>query len=476
MPITKCPACGERVRVRDGDRRVRCPECGKSFRTDTDDDDEGERPRRPRRAAPARRGRRSKGPLLVGAGVLLAVVVVAVMLIARKGGDGATAPADPAKVTLENFRRVQVGMDLAEVEGILGGSESSSENDMRRAYAKALGEVHAAMETGWSRFSGAATWRRWEGKNLRVWVVFAKAREDGPPLAAFSTALDESGGKATPHSGIQSFLGNTDLAEANARRKQEQALRDDPKWVRGPQARELILGDWREPSVSGYLFHRDGKLTTFKQYETHIYGSETTFRVLDDTHVEIVPPRMHPDLPTIPQKYEFRINPDELVLFETGTNPIIPIRGPYYRVPAPPGKPGYDKVIGPMLATIRGADRDRAFTMFREYKRLGKSGAPGLPVMLELALGADDRAAREAMDAIGWMREAGAPAVPTLIQVARGADAKKATSAVYGLAHIGPAARDALPALRPLLTTATDGSLRTALTYAIERIEGKKKP
>jgi hypothetical protein len=468
MPIAKCPACGERVRVRGDDRRVRCPECGKSFRTD--DDDEDERPRR-RERQPARR-RASRLPLVIGGGVLLVVVVVAVVLIVRKGNDGSTAPTDPAKVTLDNFRRVKTGMDLAEVEGILGGSASSSENDMRRAFAKALGEMQAAMETGWSRFSGAATWRRWEGKNLRVWVVFSKT-DDGPPLAAYSTALEESGGKATPHNGIQTFLGNTDLAKANEQRKKEQALRDDPKWVRGAQARELLLGDWREPSVSGYLFHRDGKLTTFQQYETDIQGKDTTFRVLDDSHVEIVPPSMHPNLRTFPQKYEFRINPDELVLFETGTNPIIPIRGPYYRVPAPPGKPGYDKVIAPMLAAIKGGGEEKRYTMFREYKRLGKSGAPGLPVMLELALGADARAAGEAMDAIGWMREGGVPAVPTLVQLARGPDAKKATSATYALGHIGPAARDALPALRELLSK-PDSPTRDALNYAIERIEGKK--
>jgi hypothetical protein len=407
--------------------------------------------------------------------VLLVVVVVAVVLIARKGNDGSTAPADPAKVTLDNFRRVQVGMDLAEVEGILGGGVSSSENDMRRAFARALGEMNAAVETGWSRFSGAATWRRWDGKNLRVWVVFAKARDDGPPLAAYSTALEESGGKAKPHSGIQTFLGNTDLAEANEKRKKEQALRDDPKWVRGPQVRELLFGDWRQPSVSGYLFHRDGKLTTFQQYETHVQGSDTTYRVLDDSHVEFVPPRMHPDLPTIPQKYEFRINPDELVLFETGTNPIIPVRGPYYRVPAPPGKPGYDKVLAPMLAAIKGGGEEKRYTMFREYKRLGPSGAPGLPVMLELARGADDRAAREAMDAIGCMRAAGAPAVPTLVALARGADVKRATSAIYALAHIGPAASGALPVLRELLSK-PDSPNRDALTYAVEHIEGKKKP
>ena len=271
-------------------------------------------------------------------------------------------------------------------------------------------------------------------------------------------------------------MGNTDLAKENEQRKKEQTIRDDPKWVRGPQARELLFGDWRLPSVSGYLFHRDGKLTTFQQYESDIQGKDTTFRVLDDSHVEIVPPSMHPNLRTSPQKYEFLVNQDELVLLDDSPHPIFPVRGPYYRVPAQPGKPGYEKVIAPLLAEVKSSDRGKASTAFREYQRLGKSGAPGLPVLLELARGPDADVADKAIFVIGMLGDAATPAIPALIELLRDANEKKVGAAVYALGYIGPPAKDALPTLRALLAKNPEWRTRDSLTNAVERIEGKKKP
>jgi hypothetical protein len=53
---------------------------------------------------------------------------------------------DPAKVTLENFQRVKAGMDLGEVESVLGGGNPSSENDMPEASTSAASGMDELRE------------------------------------------------------------------------------------------------------------------------------------------------------------------------------------------------------------------------------------------------------------------------------------------------------------------------------------------
>jgi hypothetical protein len=475
MATVKCPECGERVKVREEGSRVRCPECGKSFRADEEDDP---RPRSKPRPAKGMSGTKLTA-IIVGGVLTLAVVALVVVLIVRKGGnDGATAPIDSAKVTVENFDRVKPGMDLKEVEGILGGSRASSEEDMRNEFRKALGEMEAAFETGFSRFTEGTEWRRWEGSNFRVWIAFGQTKEG--KRAAFSTALVKTGNTYKQQAGFFTWGGEFghDLDELNTQRKQEDAIRNDSKWVRGPQARELLIGDWRKADLDGYVFHPGGKLTTYEMFSNlGTEGKDTTFRVLDDNHVELLPPSMHPNLPSRPQKHEFRVNRDELVLLHVGQSSLSAVRGPYYRVPVEPGRPGYTNVLAPLVANLKSGVWGKQFEAFRGMRKLGSSGAILLPTLVEFLRGADENVASEAAGAIGGMGEAAVTAIPALVELLRLPNTKRGQAAVYALGNIGPKAAEVLPTLRTLLANSKEFHeypWRDALTYAIGRIEGKK--
>ncbi len=480
MASVQCPACGERVKVREAASRLRCQECGKSFRVDEDEDEEGEE-LSPRAKRYARKKKPSlKLPLIIIGSVFgVAILAVVVILIVRSGKDGegqaGEVKRDQSKVTLDNFRRVKQGMDLAEVESILGGSVSSSEEDMRNGF-RALGEIQAGFETGWARFAGASDWRRWDGKGFRVWVAFVKDK-DGKLLAAFSTALEDTGGKPTPHNGIQTFAGNSDLAEENEQRKKEEELRKNPKWVRGAKARTLLLADWRDKDANGYVFNAGEKLRHFDTLGMDQHGKEGTFRILDDSHVEIVYPPLHPSLKAVPQRYEFLVNQDELMLIHDTQNTIIPIRGPYYRMPAKAGSPGYTAVIEPIVAGLKSTNQTKRYLAFHTLRRLGKSGVSALPTLIDLVRGTDVSIATEAAGIIAGFEELGAPAVSVLVGELRDLNSPKARTVVFTLGRIGPPAKEALPTLRACLAKTQDFSqypLRDALTEAIARIEGKK--
>lgn len=483
MASVKCPECGEKVKLREDGKLSRCAECGTAFRVKSADDDKCEeerdekesRPRARRKLTAAKKASGTKvAAIIVGALLALGLVGAAVVMVVHKGGkDGETQPIDPSKVTVENFKRVKPGMDLAEVERILGGSRSSSEDDMRDGFRKAFGEIDAAVETGWARFGEGNTWRRWEGKDVRIWVAFAKTKEGS--RAAFGTGLEASGGQKRLE-GFMTVAGNTDLDEENAQRKKEDSLRNDPKWVRGPKARELLIGDWRAADLDGYVFDGAGKLKTYSLFNGLADGQETTFRILDDDHVELLPPQIHPNLPTRPVKYEFRVNRDELVLLSIGPS-AIPVRGPYYRVPVEAGRPGYANVLAPLAAQLKSGTWEKQFQAFRSARRLGKSGTVLLPALLELIRDPKEDVAGEAATTIGLIGADAASAVPALMELLREPNTKRSHAAVYALGAIGPAAQQALPKLKESLAKSKEFSeyrWRDALTYAINRIEGKK--
>ncbi len=410
MASVKCPKCGEKVKVREGAERLRCRECGKSFAPPEDEDeDEDEReeaeeeeekpaPKRSRKKPPAKKLSGTKIAAIVMGGLLaLGVVALVVILIVRKGGkDGALAPADQAKVTADNFRSVKPGMDLSEVEGILGGGRSSSENDMRDAFRKGLGEIEAAMEAGFARFGEGAEWRRWDGKSFRVWVAFGKTKEG--QRAAFSTALEQNGSTYTRHEGFTTFAGplGHDLDELAAQRKKEDAIRNDTKWVRGAQAQNLLFGEWRNDQANSFVFAAGGKLTEDNPVAfPRQPGKEPTFRVLDDKHIEIT----YPSLFTVPpgqpspftpkdtvRKYEYLVNQDELALIEV--TPHATLAGlalrTFYRMPAKAGSVAYTKLIAPALNDVRGNTAARQSALYK-LRRLGKGAAVAVPELRDFA-------------------------------------------------------------------------------------------
>jgi hypothetical protein len=433
----------------------------------------------------ARRKSSNRLPLLIGGGILLtALVVVAVVLIVtnRRGnetagngsGAGGGSASNPAKVTLDNFRRVKPGIDLAEVEGILGGSEISSEKDLQAAHHAAFGEGGGEVEAAWARMTGATIWRTWEGKTLRVWVGFV-SNKDGQPRAAYSVALERANGKYTPYPGFTTFEGRTDLDKRAEQRKKEKSLRDDPKWVRGAKARELLVGEWRDIQGDGYIIHPGGRLQWYDPLRYALAPErDSTYRVIDDTHVEIVTPSPFSDRPGHLTPFEFLVNQGELVLLEDRPQPAIPVRGPYYRMPAAPGNAAHTNLIVPLLAEIKSPDGAKRQSAFYRLKRLGKGAVTALPTLIELLASPDDRTASGAADAIGAMRELGAPAAKALVANLGDPNTNRSAAALQALGMIGPAARDALPALRELVKKTTDAQVRSQAEIAIRIIETGK--
>ncbi len=163
MPIVvACPNCPTKLSVPDSaaGKMARCPKCG--------------------------------------AVALLVGVVAASVLAVRSGGSGglgrtAAAPADPSKMTVENFRALRVGMTPAEADGVLGGGRPSSLDELtgalrRGGYAGA--EVSRWLDSNRALRPTLTAWRRWEGKGFQVWVAFAGAA--GGERAAFSASVAPS--------------------------------------------------------------------------------------------------------------------------------------------------------------------------------------------------------------------------------------------------------------------------------------------
>jgi hypothetical protein len=491
MARVECPGCGERVKVPEDGKRLRCPECGKSFRPpDEDEEDEEEEEDRPKkrskRKAPEKGSSGVKITAIIAGGlVLFALIGLVVVLIVRKGGGDGPA-VDQAKVTVDNFKNVKPGMELAEVEGILGGSRSSSEDDMRDAFRQSLGglegELAAAFEVGFARLGEGATWRRWEGKNLRAWVAFAKTKEG--QRAAFSTALEKTSGGYKRVDGFATFSDWNDLDKMGADRKKEDAVRTDKKWVRGAQARDLVAGEWRDEHINGYTFTRDGKAIEANILSA-LNDQPPTYRVVDDRYLEIITPSPFAQKPGQPpppnwintqpttRRYEYLVNGDELALIDASPQPIHGLRE-YYRVPVTAGSAGDTKLVAPLVAELKSTDTVKQQGAIFKLKSLGKNAPTALPALIELLRANDDALSGQAAETIGAMQESAVSAVPALIEQLRDPNSKRVPPAVMALARIGPAAKDALPALRAVAKKTKDGFTRNEAEGAIRDIEGRK--
>jgi hypothetical protein len=455
-------------------KRFWCEDCQKSFRPPEDDDDDDE-PRIGRKAA-------RKGPsgvkitaTVVGSLLALGLLVLVAVLIVRKGRDGGDAPAsDTAKVGLDTFKGVQAGMALAEVEGVLGAGRSTTVAEMRDEARKAIGGLPGFAEAFAAR-AADAEWRRWEGKNLRVWVAFAKTR-DGR-RAAFSGAIEEAGGKAQWVTGFATEPGTNDLDKVAEDRRKETALRNDPKWVRGPQARDLLPGEWRDEGAGGYQIDPGGKIKDLGVFPDP-FTAPVSYRFIDDRIVELAPttaplPAGFPE-PVEgrgPRRFELLVNREELMLVDAMPQPLVAPRT-FYRMPAAPGSAAEAKLITPWVNAARGNDTARWYEAFRKLKTLGKNAAIALPALTELLRTPDQNKLNETCGTIAAMKEAALPALPALLDLMQDPRRDRCRAAIKAFGGMGSAARDALPALRDLRARTTDGLVRLEVDIAVRAIEG----
>lgn len=482
MANMKCPECGERVRVREDGKRLRCPECGKSFRP-LEEVEERKSPRSRRKQAASKSSRTKTTAFIIGGLALVAVAAVTVVLIVSKG-SGTNAdwkPVDSAKVTPANFRSLKPGMTLPEIESILGGSRSSSANDLRdelRAAYFAATELDSAMGSAPGLLSQISTWRRWEGKDLRVWVAFVQAKDE--PRAAFCTSLEPFGQKWYKHEPLFVTSGGRELDKAADNRKQEDAIRNDAKWVRGAKSRELLFGEWRDDTSVGYIFEPNGKLTEPGSSFEIPADQQPTYRIADERHLEITWP---PPLASIPgqphiigpttRRFEYHVNRDELAMIESSDRGILGARL-LYRMPVRPGSPGETKLVAPILADLKGGNAAKQQEAYFKLTQMAKGLAVALPTLIELLRSPNETLMSYSASIIGEMKENAVPVVPTLIGMLRDRETKRALAAARALGQIGPAAKEALPALREVLKKSKDGQLQNDVDQAIRLITTRK--
>jgi hypothetical protein len=308
---------------------------------------------------------------------------------------------------------------------------------------------------------------------LRAWVAFAETK-DGP-RAAYSTALEQSGGGHKRVDGFATFGGLSDLNKLGEDRKIDAALRDDSKWVRGAKAREWLLGEWRDESTNGYLFGPGGKLSEVSTFPTIPGQQQPTYRVLDDRYLEIITPSPFAPMPGHPappafvntqptaHRYEYLVNQDELALIDATPNGGAGIRS-YYRFPVRAGSAGEKNIVAPLLADLKSTDVARRGTAHSKLRPLAKGLAGALPALTECLRGLDETLIDYAVWIISDMKELAAPVVPDLAALVRGANPKSALMA----------AKDALPALRDLAKKAPTLELRFEAEQSIHRIETGK--
>jgi hypothetical protein len=431
-------------------------------------------------------------------GFLVAAAVVVVLVVRKDRGDGDGAiepgfvakPIDSSRVTEANFRSLRTGMTLGEVENILGGSRSSSSDELKDALRREgfLDRYEQATRINkFDFFQELSLWRRWESKDARVWVGFGRSKDAN--RAAFSICFTPFMGRYKCETGLMPTSAD-EMDSAAEFRKQEQSIRGGAKWVTGAQARGLLLGEWRDEKANGYLFGPNGKLSELSVFEPVQGRSEPTYRIVDDRILEILTPSPFAPIPGHPPppsglnvntaptvaRFEYFVNQDELGLInitQMGTIGAPKLHRSLYRMPVRAGSPGETKVLGALLADLKGADQLKRNDAFEQLRRIGKGGAIAIPALLELLRGRDSAQITYAAAIIGDMKEAAAPALPTLIALLKDASAERAVAAAEALGRMGPAAITAVAALSDAAKKSPSDQVRQAADVAIRQITNR---
>jgi len=388
MAVVKCPECGERVKYRNDEVKLSCPDCGTKFRAPDEDDDEleDERPR-------SRNNKKSPNKFLRPAyitGGLAAVVVLAIVVTwlvrgKRDSGDGSSVGVDSTKVTPENFKKVDSAMDLAEIEQVLGGSRSSSAQDAGVAFGKA----DSGDKPDWMRQdpglpgNTALEWRRWDGSDFSAFVAFINTKHG--KLSIYGVGFGPHYQSSFSALGI----GVEGIEAAYAPRKKTQEVRKDPKWLRGAQSQTALLGEWRKETGDGWLFAAGGKLKPFWDFVIPPHETQPpTYRFIDDKQLEITHPPFG-DMPT-KQTFEYYVLKDELVLIDV--TPTLYHRSTrnaqfFYRMPPTPGSMADIKLIQPRLADLKDPTGKKLWESLGLLKQLDKHALPSLRELARTATG-----------------------------------------------------------------------------------------
>jgi DNA-directed RNA polymerase subunit RPC12/RpoP len=327
-----CPQCDEVVTLDDEEARVRCPDCRTVISVP--------RKRKAQSAKPLRRKRRKGMPIgwIVGGTVLLVAVVVGAVVavgafrgraaVAVGGGGNAAGGSDSGvsfpnlfsssgavskPVTKDDLPKIKGAMSLEEVQAILGPGKVADENDMKVAFGnRSMHSDKGPPEEQWmnnGRMASVTSWYQWRSDDFSIFVGFGKGKRTGTLKALLSFWVERvsvGGGlygfRSEP--GLMLFGNPDDLTDARA--AQDKVI-DDPKW-KGGNARQLLLGRWKNAFEFGYEFTADGivKAVGIEKYTS-------TYRFIDDENIEINVPAF-PFQPARIDKMRVLVNKTELIL------------------------------------------------------------------------------------------------------------------------------------------------------------------
>jgi hypothetical protein len=379
MPGVKCPECGERVKYRADDVKLRCPECGEKFRV-PDGGGEEDRPRRKKKTA--KKSLNKVVFAVVGGLVGIALCALVVVLLVRDkgkdgggGGGGETATAD---VSSEKFKQVHPAMTTGEVEKILGKGGTSSLQDFLAVWVRKDGPHKGKLIAGQDPIPPDCPmeWRRWDGRGVRIWIAFRNTRHG--PLAAFGVCSDSSGKEYNGRTFTHRTEGLDQLLEdAYSTRMQSTDIRKDAKWVRGAKGQALVLGDWRDADCKGMLIEAAGKMRTRDDVpQPKDPNRLPVYRFVNDNQIEITHRFYGRDDVSL---HDFFVSQEELVLIDVTPNVPHDFKAKvYYRMPPKPGGLADTKVLQPLIADAKNPDFNKHVPASGKLIRLGKYGLPAL--------------------------------------------------------------------------------------------------
>ncbi len=199
----------------------------------------------------------------------------------NKGGGGLARLLPAANVDEQHYKQVQIGMTRGEVEAVLGPGTLTTAADVTSAVAGGVGNPRTA---NWQAIP-VKTWVEWR-KNREEWIFVGFRDTRVGELTAVKVAR-----LPAPNGGTMSIseAANEDLAAKRETREKSDKLAADPKWVKGPEARKLLLGKWRAQKGNNYYeFHADNSLRTLGGFANR--EAAGTYRFRDDQHIEINQP------------------------------------------------------------------------------------------------------------------------------------------------------------------------------------------
>ena len=384
MASVKCPECGESVKYRADEVKLRCAECGEKFHA-PDGDEEEERPRKKKKSAKKSSNKKVIAVIGVLVGIALCALVV-VLLVRDKGKNGTDKSKDGggdgenafANVSSEKFKKVHSAMTIAEVEKILGKGSMSSLEDFLAAWVRKDGPHQGKLIVGQDPIPPDCPmeWRRWDARGIRIWMAFFNTRYG--PLAAFGVCSDSTG-KGYNRIEFTHIAETVDkiLVDAYSTRMQSLDIRKDAKWVRGAKGQALVLGDWRNVECQGMLIAAGGKMRT-RDHVTQPKDPNRLpiYRFVNDNQLEITSRFYGEDNVSL---YDYFVSQEELALIDVTPNKPPNFKAKvYYRMPPTPGGLADTKIIQPLMADAKSSNFDKYSNASSLLIRLGKYALPAL--------------------------------------------------------------------------------------------------